>query len=143
MKASQLVAELQASIGAHGDLEVITEGCDCWGDSTGVELDTDRNKMVITRTDGEIERGRRAKREAEEKAARAIPVLPITPGRYRTANGRWVNILHAYDGLAYGYFFPATPAVFDSASGKMKLMDGTRDARGFGPGWTIKIREDD
>lgn len=33
MKASALIEKLQALMAEHGDLEVVTQGCDCDGDS--------------------------------------------------------------------------------------------------------------
>jgi len=38
MKSSELRAKLEALEREHGDMEVITEGCDCDGDSNDVVL---------------------------------------------------------------------------------------------------------
>jgi len=37
MKAESLIVELMAAIDQHGDLEIETEGCDCFGEVDRVE----------------------------------------------------------------------------------------------------------
>lgn len=56
MIASELIKRLSELISEHGDLEVATEGCDCLGDSAGVQFDKygygpDRPTFLITRSE--------------------------------------------------------------------------------------------
>lgn len=59
MKASELIDELKAAMEKHGDIEVITEGCDCFGSSTSIKHIKDymvhgssEDQLIICRGDG-------------------------------------------------------------------------------------------
>lgn len=51
MKATELIIALGAAIAEHGDLEVMTEGCDCTGMAGRVVKEDD--EFMITRGGGE------------------------------------------------------------------------------------------
>lgn len=63
MKSSQLRAKLEALEQQYGDLEVVTEGCDCNGDSGDVVFDTYGECFYI-------ERGTPEEKEAEAERLR-------------------------------------------------------------------------
>jgi len=49
VKASSLIFQLEQLLERHGNLEVLTEGCDCYGDSGRVEYWPNMSSIMICR----------------------------------------------------------------------------------------------